>query len=214
MPTPTVPPLDTTGRPNYSDPYYRAMDEKRRQAQADIEASRSPLQLTPPSGGVAPRAGEPAVVTTKKGAGGYEYAELSDGSYKILKSPLASNRGKVVSAGMRGYDDIKAEMSGQPVPAPRRAKREPDLFAGAGFQGPVVEEPLPQMDETTVEVGVLPQELAAGFVRMGHPPDIADNNARALVGAYRKTKDPAVLKAMQDIAAASPKKPRLALDRM
>lgn len=79
---------------------------------------------------------EPAVVRTAKGAGGYEYAELADGSFKILRSPT-TNVGKIVKAGDRGYNDIKAEMARIAKPAARAAAPRDELFPEAGFKGAI-----------------------------------------------------------------------------
>ncbi len=102
--------------------YYDKMDKMRRSAQDEQAMRMRPTPFAPEiEGAPMMRRGEvtePAVVNTMKGAGGYEYAELSDGSFKILQSPVA-NVGKVVKAGDRGYDAIKAEMMGAAKPASR-----------------------------------------------------------------------------------------------
>jgi hypothetical protein len=101
--------------------YYDMKDKMRRSAQDEQAMRMRPVPFSPEIEG-APmiRRGEvtePDVVNTVKGAGGYEYAELSDGSFKITKSPGA-NVGKIVKPGMAGYDAIKAEVSGEKPPAP------------------------------------------------------------------------------------------------
>ncbi len=101
--------------------YYDMKDKMRRSAQDEQAMRMRPVPVSPEIEG-APmiRRGEvtePDVVNTVKGAGGYEYAELSDGSFKITKSPGA-NVGKIVKPGMAGYDAIKAEVSGEKPPAP------------------------------------------------------------------------------------------------
>jgi hypothetical protein len=79
------------------------------------------------------RPASPEVVRTAKGAGGYEYAELADGSFKILQSPVA-NVGKIVKAGERGYDAIKAEVMGVAKPAARAAAPRDELFPEAAVE--------------------------------------------------------------------------------
>ena len=53
------------------------------------------------------------------GSGGYEYGQLPDGSFVILKSGRGAAPGTVVKEGMRGYDAIKQEFedvkAGKPV---------------------------------------------------------------------------------------------------
>lgn len=120
--------------------YYGMKDKMRRSAQDEQAARMRPAPFSPEVEG-APgasmmRRAEPAVVKTAKGAGGYEYAELADGSFKILQSPVA-NVGRVVKAGERGYDAIKAEMSGAAKPAARAVAKRDELFPTAGIEGAV-----------------------------------------------------------------------------
>jgi hypothetical protein len=67
--------------------------------------SRSPV--SPPSGG------SPVEVRRFKGAGGYEYAKLSDGSYKITKS-RHSGGGQILGPGSKAHTEV--------------AKEDPDFF--------------------------------------------------------------------------------------
>jgi hypothetical protein len=120
--------------------YYDMKDKMRRSAQDEQAMRMRPTSFAPEiEGAPMMRRGEvtePAVVNTMKGAGGYEYAELADGSFKILQSPVA-NVGKIVKAGERGYNAIKAEMSGATKPAARAAAPRDELFPEAGFKGAV-----------------------------------------------------------------------------
>jgi hypothetical protein len=50
--------------------------------------------------------GPPRQIRVIDDQGGYQYGEMSDGSFKILQSPWGS-QGIVVRPGMRGFDAIK-----------------------------------------------------------------------------------------------------------
>lgn len=193
--------------------YYDAKDKLRRAAQDEQATRLRPPGFAPDIEGAPatpmPRPSGEDVVRTAKGAGGYEFAELADGSFKILQSPT-SNLGKIVRPGMRGYDDIKSEMSrsAAPRPAPRRAPVEEDIFADAGIQGPIeyasdLEASLPapfEQEMLQVPGPSADKDLTDAFLRMGHNPDVARTNAKALLAAYQKSgNDQSMARAIQSI---------------
>jgi hypothetical protein len=59
------------------------------------------------------------------GKGGYEYGQLPDGSFMILKSGRGAAPGTVVKEGMRGYKEIKSEFealkAGKPISSKPRS---------------------------------------------------------------------------------------------
>lgn len=64
------------------------------------------------------------------GSGGYEYGQLPDGAFVILKSGRGAAPGTVVKPGMKGYDAIKSEFemvkAGKPVSSkPRSVASKP-----------------------------------------------------------------------------------------
>ena len=140
--------------------YYDMKDKMRRSAQDEQAMRMRPVPVSPEiegaPGSMMPAPASESVIVSKrqvidgppvrrregpgisavvKGAGGYEYTALSDGTFKITKSPLESNVGKIVKPGMKGYDAIKAEVYGEKPPAPAAPRDE--LFPEAGFKGGV-----------------------------------------------------------------------------
>lgn len=208
--------------------YYGKKDEMRRMAQSDQAARLNSTAKLPaavssevegaPGAGAMMGGGEPSM-PTMKGAGGYEYADMGDGSYKIVKSP-AGNAGAVVKPGMRGYDAIKAEMTGQPMMAKPAA---PKAEAPSEFKVPrtpmeirdvkrqIAESRNPMYMQTMGEMqgpGIRSQfadSLRAGFQFLGGPPDMAKSNADALLAQYEQTGRPEVLEAIKSLAALGPR---------
>jgi hypothetical protein len=212
--------------------YYGKKDEMRRSAQADQAARFNSTAKLPPAvssevegapgaGTMMGGGGEPSM-PTKKGAGGYEYAEMGDGSYKIVKSPTG-NVGTVVKPGMRGYDAIKAEMTGQPMPAPAAEPAAPKPAVpmperqGMGLpvtpgeirdvSRQIAESRNPMAMQMRAEAqgpqirGQYADKLRAGFQFLGGPPEMAKSNAEALLAQYEQTGRPEVLEAIKSLSA-------------
>lgn len=90
------------------------------------------------------------------GSGGYEYGQLPDGAFVILKSGRGAAPGTVVKPGMKGYNEIKNEFemvkAGKPIPekprsasAPKPAATKPAPKAAA----PKSEAPKPRGSTST-----------------------------------------------------------------
>jgi hypothetical protein len=130
---------------------------------------------------------EPTVVRKAAGAGGYEYEALSDGSFRIAKSP-AGNAGKIVKAGQPGFDAIKKEVDAAPA-APAAAPTAPAAKPRIPSAGPAETFALPEI-EPKPEIG---RRMGAATIRYGErapgemgPGEAAAAPSRGEAGAERR----------------------------
>jgi hypothetical protein len=75
--------------------------------------------------------------------GGYQYGQMSDGSFKILKSPLGG-AGKIVRPGTKGYDAIKQHAE---------SVRQLEAMYGAGDMAREAVESMNEADDVRVKLG-------------------------------------------------------------
>jgi acyl-coenzyme A synthetase/AMP-(fatty) acid ligase len=75
--------------------------------------------------------------------GGYQYGQMSDGSFKILKSPLGG-AGKIVRPGTKGYDAIKQHAE---------SVRQLEAMYGSGDMARAAVESMNAADDVPVRLG-------------------------------------------------------------
>lgn len=81
-----------------------------------------------------------------EGSGGYEYGQLADGSFMILKSGRGHLPGSIVKPGMRGYKEIQNEFEN--AKAGRPVAEKPRAAAASKPAVPKSEAPKPRVSPT------------------------------------------------------------------
>lgn len=131
-------------------------------APAPAPTAPAPAPAAPAAATVAPAPTEPTVTKKVQGSGGYEYEALSDGSFRIAKSP-AGNAGKIVKSGQPGFSAIKKEVDAASAAAPAAPAAAPAAKPRIPVTGPAAEFALPEL-EPKPEIG---RRMGAATIRYG-----------------------------------------------
>lgn len=106
---------------------------------------------TTTTGALQAKPAEPAEVKRSKGSGGYEYAEMSDGTIQITKSPRGGE-GTMVAQDSPFYDLIKADISKFMAPGAKPAAKPAAAKAPAAAPSKAAPAPKASSRETPDEI--------------------------------------------------------------
>lgn len=138
----TVSRTDTFGNVELAE--VPADSQAARVAAAAGQVVSRPAAPAAPTAAPAAPATEPTERRRVAGSGGYEYAELSDGSFRITKGPKPESVGKIVKPGDSTHAAIKSEVDKAPAAAAPKPAAVPTRGAAEGVRLPEPE-PKPEI---------------------------------------------------------------------